>query len=109
LGKHGELQAETFLLQHAFSILDRNYRHGHGEIDLVAFDPATQEIVFVEVKTRSSLEYGDPSLAVAYKKRQTLYQTALDWIQTNHRPEDFRFDVIAITPQTVDYYPNISW
>lgn len=95
LGAEGERLAERFLRRRGYRILARNYRCSRGEIDLIARDGAT--IVFVEVKGKSSEEFGSPLEAVTARKRKRLalvanyYLTAfkLHHLQT-------RFDVVGI-------------
>ena len=74
LGDRGESYAEDYLRRQGYRILTRNYRTKIGEIDLIADDHGT--LVFIEVKTRSSVRYGIPSEAVNYKKKQKIIQTA---------------------------------
>lgn len=95
LGKHGEDLATTFLQQKGFTIITRNYRQKTGEIDIIAKDKQT--LVFVEVKTRSSLLFGQPFEAVTTAKQSQLNRIALDFMTRNKLLEQAaRFDVISI-------------
>ena len=97
LGKEGEKIACEYLKKINFSILKQNWRSGkYGEIDIVAVDNSTKELVFVEVKSRAtSLE--DAKELITKKKQQQLYKLAKSYLYL-HGNEDqaCRFDVIAI-------------
>lgn len=94
-GKDGEEIAAKYLLKKGFEILKRNYRFSHGEIDIIAKDGDT--LVFVEVKTRKNLEYGEPEYAITKKKIQQLKKIAELYLFDKQIEEaDCRFDVIAI-------------
>ncbi len=96
LGVQGEDIACAYLKAQDIRVIDRNVRFKLGEIDIVALDG--NRICFIEVKTRSSLEYGRPSLAVNYKKQRTIRQLAE--IYCKYHPEygsrSPRIDVIEL-------------
>jgi len=95
LGQQGELLAETFLRQKGYEIIGRNVRTRRGEIDLIAADK--DSLVFVEVRTRSSLAFGTAAESITWRKRQKLRELAMDYLQSlPHYVPSFRFDVIAI-------------
>jgi putative endonuclease len=95
LGKSGEDLAVSFLKNNGFEILERNYRYGHKEIDIIGKDKNT--IVFVEVKTGRSKTFGSPQEWVTLRKQKSIIEVAQDYIQKNDlRDFDFRFDVVAI-------------
>jgi putative endonuclease len=95
VGAWGEAIAARYLAQHGFAIRDRNWRYGHGELDIVA--ERSGEIVFVEVRTRRSDAYGTPQETVLARKRAKLIETALGYLQA-HGLEDvqWQIDVIAV-------------
>ncbi len=96
-GNYGENLAVKFLKEKGFEIIEQNYRHGHGEIDIVAKENET--LVFVEVKLRKSLEYGPPELAINNAKQKQVRKIAERFIyQKGHKIEfeEVRIDVIAI-------------
>ena len=95
VGKQGEVAAERFLLKCGYTILFRNYEDRFGEVDLIAVDRET--IVFVEVKTRSTDQAGDPTEAVDETKQMHLTKTGVGFLKW-HRLTEYaaRFDVIAI-------------
>ena len=99
-GRAGEDLAVDYLVKKGYRILDRNYRYGHGEIDIVAEDGSV--LVFVEVKARRSKQYGEPEDAITFRKRALLRRTADGYIyEHNIEDKDCRFDVVA-----VDYEPR---
>lgn len=94
LGRKGEKQAEKYLKKLGCKILERNYRTPFGEADLIVQDK--DEIVFVEVKTRSTDEYGEPREAVGKEKQKRYYKIAeFYWLQTGEEP-NARFDVVEV-------------
>jgi len=96
LGKSGEDLAVSFLKKKSFEILERNYRFGHKEIDIIGKDKNT--IVFIEVKTGRSKDFGSPHERVNLKKQKSMIEVAQDYIQkSNFRDVDFRFDVVAVS------------
>ena len=94
-GRRGEEMAARFLERRGYRILRRNCRNKYGEVDLVARDG--DEVVFVEVKTRVSSDWGDPAQAVNRPKQRRL-RLAAERFATRAKIRDFplRFDVIAI-------------
>ena len=94
-GKTGEDLAVAELERRGYVILDRRYRTRHGEIDVVARDGDTT--VFIEVKARTSAEFGTAAEAVTPQKQRRLGSMAVDY-QARHglleRP--CRFDVVAV-------------
>ena len=97
LGNQGEDIAAQFLLQKGFEIVERNYFQGHNEIDIIAIDPRDNYLVFVEVKTRYSLEYGHPAYAINKKKMGQIKKVAeLYLADKNIQQCDCRFDVVTV-------------
>lgn len=94
LGELGEQAAVEYLQKNDYLILERNYRAKKYEIDIIAFKD--DEIVIVEVKTRSGNEVIEPEEAVNHKKRQMLIWAANDYIMKHNRQEPVRFDIISI-------------
>ncbi len=98
LGKQGEDLAAAFMEAKGFHILDRNYRFKRAEIDLVALQLDPGELVFVEVKTRSSHTWGAPEVAVDSKKQSQMFRAADAYLHEKQmRTVPVRFDVIAVT------------
>jgi len=94
-GRRGENLAAEYLAVKGLRILARNYRFEKGEIDLVCRDG--RELVFVEVKTRSSMQFGNPEDAVSPAKQELLRNTAEGYCQEFHHEETFyRFDIVTV-------------
>ena len=106
-GRMGEDLAHRYLRTHGCTIVARNYRprSGGGEIDLVAWRGG--RLIFVEVKTRASEDFGTPDRAVDAEKRANLQLAArdyarranVDWLKT-------RFDIVSVV---LDRPPRIVW
>ena len=99
-GLEAEREAARFLEASGLVILDRRYRTRLGEIDLVARDGA--EVVFVEVKARSSDSFGGPEAAVDRAKRKRLARAAQAYLTLRGLGDaPARFDVVAVTPDGI--------
>jgi putative endonuclease len=109
LGEIGEQKAKAFLMKKGYQILDKNSRFKNFEVDIVALDRKYSEIVFVEVKTRFNLNYGNPSLAVNKKKLSSLNKAALFYLKNNKIKNNYRFDIISVTPNKIEHFENVSW
>ncbi|MFN0203109.1 MAG: YraN family protein [Bacteroidia bacterium] len=97
IGKLGENIAASFLEVKGFHILDRNYAFEKAELDLVALQLEPAELVFVEVKTRSTEGYTFPEEAVTADKKQRLYKAADAYLYEKQMwTVPIRFDIIAI-------------
>lgn len=94
LGPKGEDIAAEYLRKKGYKLLHKNWRKGHHEIDLIVRN--SNCIVFVEVKTRSSRQYGPPELAVSWKKQRHLAQAADGYMKQLHSPYSARFDILSI-------------
>lgn len=95
LGRLGELVAERWLVARGWTVLDRRFRSGHRDLDLVV--SRGQLVAFVEVKARSGLGFGTPVEAVGWRKQRELVRSAQVWQSRCGRPEHtFRFDVIGV-------------
>ncbi len=96
-GDKGEELAVKFLENKGYTIVKRNYRYGKGEIDIIAKDPNEDGLVFVEVKSRKSLEFGHPEESINRNKIKQLKRIAELYLFENEIKEILcRFDVIAI-------------
>lgn len=95
IGRVGEDLAASYLQKCGYRILQRNFRSKFGEIDIVAQDKNT--LVFVEVKTRYSHEYGYPEEAVTTSKIRSIIKTAHYYkLKHTKTPGLMRIDVVAI-------------
>ena len=76
-GHYGEDIACNYLEKSGWKILERNYRYSrYAEIDIIAKDNSKNEIVFIEVKTRTNKKYGNPSDSVNKNKQKHIYKSA---------------------------------
>ena len=96
LGRRGEKLAARHLRRYGYKVLFRNFRGAKGgEIDLVCRHG--EVLVFVEVKTRSSEDFGRPMDAVDRKKRRRIVKGAMAWLRMLDLPDlTFRFDVVEV-------------
>lgn len=100
LGRRGEAIAARHLLALGLAIVEKNWRCPQGEIDLVARDG--DELVFVEVKTRSSVAFGHPLEAITATKLARLRRLAAAWCQAHPGDHDhIRIDAVAVTAPAV--------
>ena len=109
MGNSGELQAINFLENKGYQIFDTNVRVGTSEIDIVALDEIHEELAFIEVKTRSTSYYGNPSTAVDRQKLKSMNFVASIYLKRSKLDYDYRFDIIAITPGGIEHYENVTW
>lgn len=95
-GAAAETIAEEFLIKKGFAIVEKNFHFGQkGEIDIIARDGAC--LVFVEVKSRRSLNFGTPESALTPQKVKTIRRTAEGYLYVNKiTNQECRFDVVAI-------------
>lgn len=97
-GRLGEEAAAVFFRDLGWEILDRNWRSGHGELDLVVRSAGT--VAFVEVKTRSGGGAGDPLESITWRKRREVEKTSLAWLRERGRAvggiRTVRFDAVAV-------------
>jgi len=94
-GELGEQIAERWLTRHGWRVMQRRFRSGHRDIDLVVEREGT--VAFVEVKARRGSEFGDPVEAVNWSKQRELIRSASVWIDRHGRPDDsYRFDVVGV-------------
>lgn len=99
LGQEGEDRAAQFLEKRGYRILERNYHTKTGEIDLIAMHEG--DLVFVEVKTRTSSAFGPPELAVDSRKQRRMVKAALGYLKhRNLHQVPCRFDVVAISRES---------
>ncbi|SPE41495.1 conserved hypothetical protein [Candidatus Sulfopaludibacter sp. SbA3] len=100
-GRIGEDLAHRYLRSHGCTVVARNYRPrgGSGEIDLVAWHSG--RLLFIEVKTRGSANFGAPEAAVDQEKRENLRYAARDYARrTNIEWPRTRFDIVSIVLET---------
>lgn len=106
LGEWGEVVAVDYLREEGYVILERDWRSGHRDIDIVALQGET--VVFVEVKTRQKEDFGSPVLAVDYRKQRNLQLAINHYIKSHVIDNPVRFDVVTIIGSLGCSKPEIS-
>lgn len=112
-GELGENLAVEYLKKHGYKILERNFRIRGGEIDIIGIDGDT--LVFIEVKTRRSNEFGTPLEAITPWKLRTLIKSA-EFYKAKHPrlPDAMRIDAVGIVlggdnnPNSIELVKNIT-
>jgi len=108
LGQRGEQIAQNFLKDKGYKILHTNWRNRKLEIDIIAMDG--EILVFVEVKTRQTLLFGEPENAVDYKKKRSLIHAANAYVLKYRFQNDARFDIISIIIEknalVINHFPD---
>ena len=111
LGRRGEDIAQRFLQRAGIVIVDRNYRmaSGGGEVDLIGWE--ADALVFVEVKSRKTEEYGAPDRAIGPQKQSSLIRAAREYARHAEVPwQKVRFDVVNVvftTPPAVTHFRDV--
>ncbi len=100
-GLLGEQYAVAFLASQGFQVIDRNFRMRGGEIDIIAIETDLQSkektLVFIEVKTRSSGDYGTPLEAIGYHKMRALIKASQFYkIKHPKLPDLLRIDAVSV-------------
>lgn len=107
LGTFGEDKACNYLIQNNYKIVERNFRCKQGEIDIIAKDLVKTELVFIEVKTRSTFQYGSPAQAVnLYKKRHILSASKYYILKNRIKDTFIRFDIIEVFVENYKFKLN---
>ncbi len=97
LANGGEDISCVFLQKNGYNILERNFECKQGEIDIVAWEEAKKELVFIEVKTRTNRQFGMPAEAVNEPKKKHIYKAAEYYIYINRIKHTYiRIDVIEV-------------
>jgi putative endonuclease len=94
IGKRGEQLAKAFFLKQYYEILEENWTSGKSEVDLIVYQD--QVLIFVEVKTRTGIGFGQPEDFVDAAKQQQLQHAAEEYIRLMDHQGEVRFDVIAV-------------
>ena len=94
IGEQGEKIAARYLTGLGYKIRERNWHFGHSEIDIIAVDG--EELVIVEVKSRTGDRYEHPSEAVSKQKIRHIIEAAEGYIQLHEIDMDTRFDVVTV-------------
>ena len=101
LGKKGEQLAVDFLLKNGYDIVERNYRFDKAEVDIIA--RKEDILAIVEVKTRSTTDFGNPEDFVKPKQIKNLVKAVDEYVNENNLDVEVRFDIIAIVKNGKNY------
>jgi putative endonuclease len=114
IGAYGENIAADFLIRKGYEIIDRHFQTRTGEVDLIA--KKDSQIIFVEVKTRTSRQFGLPEEAIDWRKRLKLMKTAKWYLAgRGEEMENYRIDSIAVeinrreSKVKIRHYKNITY
>ena len=94
IGNWGEEKAIEYLSSKAYQIIEHNFTYARGEIDIIA--SKDEYLIFIEVKLRTSNQFGSPEFAVDKRKQQKIRTVAEYYLLKNSTNKKIRFDVIAI-------------
>jgi putative endonuclease len=97
IGKQGEALAASYLAKKGYDIVTQNWRFQKAEIDIIA--KHENQIVIVEVKTRTSLEFENPKEAVTIPKQKRIVKAADAFIQEQNIDLECRFDIVSVLIQ----------
>jgi putative endonuclease len=108
LGKQGEQLAKNYLLANDYALVEENWRWHHHEVDLIVCNDIY--MVFVEVKTRTHIVFGEPEVFVTREKQQKIIRAANAYMLKTRSPKDARFDIVSVVIQdeipTIKHLPN---
>ncbi|AMQ00712.1 MULTISPECIES: YraN family protein [Pedobacter] len=102
LGRRGEQLASSYLEQLGYRILEKNWVFKRAEIDLIAFYDS--KLIFVEVKTRSSVGHGEPEDFVDWKKEKQMEFASAIYIDRKNHQGEIRYDIVAIVFENEQLY-----
>ena len=94
IGNKGEDLAVKFLILNGYRILERNWRFSKAEIDIIAQNE--HGLVFIEVKTRTRADFGQPEEFVSNHQEELIFAAAQRYMEQNNYEWEIRFDIIAI-------------
>jgi putative endonuclease len=104
-GIFGEEAASTYLIENGYKVITRNYRFKRGEIDIIA--QKDDKYIFIEVKTRSRNDFGNPEDFVDERKQIEIIRTAEAFLEEQHHEGEIRFDIISVKNQGNENTPII--
>lgn len=96
IGKIGEYYASQYLQMTNHNLLTKNFHSPFGEIDLITFDSKTNQLVFSEVKTRTSNTFGHANQALTARKIKRFLKTIFWYLQNHHQKQHWRMDFLAL-------------
>ena len=98
LGQKGEKLAQDYLKSKGYRVLEANYRCSIGEIDIIAENK--NRFAFVEVRTRSSVEYGTPEESITEAKKEKLASLCMEYISNHKISREWHLDLVAVEVNT---------
>jgi len=101
LGKKGEQLAVDFLVENGYDIVERNYRFNKAEVDIIA--QKKDILAIIEVKTRSTADFGNPQDFVKPKQIKNLVKAVDEYVTVNSLDVEVRFDIIAIVKEKKEF------
>lgn len=101
LGKKGEQLAVDFLVENGYDIVERNYRFNKAEVDIIA--QKEDVLAIIEVKTRSTADFGNPQDFVKPKQIKNLVKAVDEYVTVNSLDVEVRFDIIAIVKEKKEF------
>lgn len=96
LGKWGEDEATLYLENKGYVVIDRDWKAGKRDLDILAVSPDGKTLVVVEVKTRSGEEYQQPEEAVDARKMRNLAIAANTYVKEQKVEKELRFDIVTV-------------
>ncbi len=109
LGRKGEKMAQKYLKKQKYKILETNFNTKLGEIDIICLDKKEKQIVFVEVKAKTSDYFGLPREMVDEQKQRKIERVATLYLMQTHQTDvNFRFDVVEILGGSLEHIKN-AW
>lgn len=104
LGKLAEDIVAELLINNGFIILERNWRFSRAEIDIIAKEEATKLLVFVEVKSKTYVSFGEPESSVNIKKQRLITDAAAAYMEFIGYDWEIRFDIVSIVFENAELY-----
>ena len=98
-GYRGEVAAAKFLKRLGYRVIDKNWRHGRYELDLVVYKAKCY--VFVEVRGRNELQFVDGYASVDKHKKAALRKAILSYLQYHKNVQSYRFDIVSVRWDTL--------
>ncbi len=103
-GNEAEEKAAQFLRKLGHKILERNWRFGHWEVDIISTHQ--EYLVITEVKYRNTKFFGEPHTAVNRKKQRLLIKAAHEYVMRHDMDLEVRFDVVGISQQDIQHFAD---
>jgi len=108
VGRRGERIASVFLTERGYRIVQRNWRIRGGEIDIVAVDSRTADLVFIEVKSRMTHSFGPPELSIGPVQKRAIRRAIETYVAEKEIVGPYRFDVLTVVRGAIRHIRNAS-